>query len=196
MLTDIAILSARREFKGATKPRKLWDKRGLYLLLTVAGTALWRFKFVFGGVEKLIALGSYPDTSLKLAREKRDAARVQVAGGQNPSIERQKAKRNVANTFAEVAEEYVSKQVKKLAPRTVSKARSHLRMWVNPHLGNKPIRSIEAPDLLWVIRRIEVTGKIETAHKVKELCGRVFLYGVATSRCAHNIAARAGTPRR
>lgn len=189
MLTDIAITRAIRESKGATKPRKLFDERGLYLLLTRSGTALWRFKYVFEGREKLIGLGSYPDTSLKLAREKRDAARSQVAGGQNPSAERQRVKRAVANTFAEVAEEYVAKQAKKLAPRTITKARGHLRMWVNPYLGSMPIDRIDAPMLLAVLRRIELTGKIETAHKVKELCGRVFLYGVATGRCKHNIAA-------
>lgn len=189
MLTDTAIGRARRESKGATKPRKLFDERGLYLLLTPAGTALWRFKFVFEGVEKLIGLGSYPDMSLKVAREKRDAARIQVANGINPSAERQRIKNAIADSFAEVGEEYISKQAKKLAPRTISKARSHLRMWVNPYLGGKPIRSIEAPELLSVIRRIETTGKTETAHKVKELCGRVFLYGVATGRCVHNVAA-------
>ncbi len=189
MLTDIAITRARRDAKDITKPRKLFDERGLYLLLTPAGTALWRFKFVHGGKEKLIGLGSYPDVSLKVARERRDAARTQVAAGQNPSEERQKAKLAQANSFAEVAEEYVAKQANKLAPRTTSKSRGHLRMWINPHIGGRPIHEIEAPELLAVLRKIEVAGKTETAHKVKELCGRVFLYGVATGRCTRNVAA-------
>jgi integrase len=188
MLTDLAIAHAKRESKALAKPRKLFDKRGLYLLLTVAGTALWRFKFVFEGREKLIGLGSYPDTSLKRAREIRDEARKQVAAGVNPSAERKKAKLHVAHAFEDVAEEYVAKQAKKLAPRTITKARGHLRMWVNPHIGKRPIGDIQAPELLAALRKVEATGKIETAHKVKELCGRVFLYGVATGRCAHNVA--------
>jgi integrase len=202
MLTDIAIVRATREPRGP-KGRKLHDERGLYLLLTPAGTALWRFKYAFGrkvaatgkragklvGIEKLIGFGSYPETSLKRAREKRDEARQQIRDGIDPSAERQKATRMVANSFAEVAEEYVAKQEKKLAPRTITKARGHLRMWVNPHIGKKAIGDIQAPDLLYALRKVEATGKIETAHKVKELCGRVFLYGVATGRCKHNIAA-------
>lgn len=189
MLSDNRIARARREFKGPGKARKLPDERGLYLLLTPAGTALWRFRFVFEGKDQLIGLGAYPDVPLKRARERREEARRQLAEGINPSSERKKAKISIANSFAEVAEEYVAKQAKKLALRTTSKARGHLRMWVNPHLGARPIDRIDAPELLAVLRRIELTGKTETAHKVKELCGRVFLYGVATGRCKHNVAA-------
>jgi integrase len=189
MLSDLAITRAIRDSQGATKVRKLIDERGLYLLLTPARTALWRFRFVFEGKDRLIALGAYPDVSLKRAREKREEARRQVADGLNPTAERQKAKLSLVNSFAEVAEEYVAKQAKKLAPRTITKARGHLRMWVNPHVGARPIDRIDAPELLAVLRKVEATGKTETAHKVKELCGRVFLYGVATGRCKHNVAA-------
>lgn len=186
MLTDIAIVRARREPVGA-KGRRIYDERGLYLFLTPAGTALWRFKYAFDGREKLIGLGAYPDVSLKFAREKRDEARKLVAAGVDPSAERKKAK--LASEFADVAEEYVVQQAEKLAKRTTDKARWQLREFVNPILGRKAIGSITPADLLAVLRKVEARGNTETAHKTKELCGRIFLYGVATGRCDRNIAA-------
>ncbi|MFQ9868327.1 MAG: Arm DNA-binding domain-containing protein [Bilophila wadsworthia] len=65
-LTDTAIRAA----KPAKKQQKLFDAKGLYLLITPGGTKSWRLKYHFQGKEKLISLGTYPATSLKEARKK------------------------------------------------------------------------------------------------------------------------------
>ncbi len=179
-----------RGLKADNPKRKHADGDGLFILIDRDSGALsWRLKYRIDGREKLISFGGYPETSLKLAREKRFEARRLLANGVDPSVHRQMAKRAAANTFADVAEEYVKQQEEKLAARTVDKARWQLREFINPHLGRKPINEIAAQDLLAVLRRIEARGKTETAHKTKELCGRVFLYGVATGRCDRNVAA-------
>jgi hypothetical protein len=73
-LTDTEVRTA----KILDKPYKLADERGLYLLVNPTGSRLWRLKYRVAGVEKLLALGSYPDTSLqkcpgKTGRCKNDA---------------------------------------------------------------------------------------------------------------------------
>jgi hypothetical protein len=86
-LTELQIRAA----KPAAKAYKLYDERGLFMLVTPAGGRLWRFKYRQGGVEKLLTLGAYPDVSLKRAREKRDDARRNVADGIDSSGSRRKA---------------------------------------------------------------------------------------------------------
>ncbi len=190
-LTDTTIKVALRAAKHATKPVKLADGKGLHLLVKPNGSALWRFKYSMARYAhgNLISLGAYPEVPLKLARERRDEARKQIADGIDPSEARQDAKRATANTFAEVSELYIKLQEGRLAPRTVDKARWQLREFINPHLGRKPLNEITAPDLLLVLRKIEARGKIETAHKTKELCGRIFMFGIASGLCERNVAA-------
>ena len=76
-LTDTAIRAA----KPAEKQQKLFDAKGLYLLITPGGTKSWRLKYHFQGKEKLISLGTYPATSLKEAREKAADARKAIENG-------------------------------------------------------------------------------------------------------------------
>jgi len=87
-LTDKSILEAKPE----SKAKKLFDGGGLYIEVAPSGGRLWRLKYRFGGREKRLALGTYPDTSLKVAREKRDLARAMLASGVDPS-ERRKAEK-------------------------------------------------------------------------------------------------------
>ena len=84
ILTEMRVRGA----KPAEKPYKLFDERGLFMLVTPAGGRLWRFRYWIGGVEKLLTLGTYPDVSLKRAREKRDDARRLIADGIDPGAKR------------------------------------------------------------------------------------------------------------
>lgn len=179
MLTDKAIRNA----KPAPKLCKLWDEKGLYLLITLAGGKLWRFKFRFGGRENLLALGSYPDTSLKQARERRDTARKQIEAGIDPSAHRkmEKAKRG-ADTFEGIAREWLEKFSGGWAESHAETVKRRLERDVFPWLGGRPAREIAPPELLAVLRRIESRGALETAHRVKQVCGQVFRYAVATGR--------------
>jgi len=77
LLNEAKIRSARPQERAY----KLFDERGLFMLVTPTGGRLWRFRYRLGGVEKLLTLGAYPDVTLKRAREKRDDARKLVADG-------------------------------------------------------------------------------------------------------------------
>jgi integrase len=185
MLTDQAIRSA----KPSEKPYKLADGRGLTLLIKPNGSKLWRFRYRFDGLEKTLALGTYPDTSAKLARQKLDDARQLLAKGVDPSGRRQAEKVAVANTFESVAREWLTIQEKKLAATTYTKAVWTLETLIFPFIGNRPINEIKAADVLKVVRRIEDRGLHETAHRARQRCGQVFRFGIVTERCEHDITA-------
>ncbi len=188
-LTDVSIRSAQ----SAEKPYKLFDAHGLFLLVTPSGGKLWRFKYRFLGVEKLLALGAYPIVTLREARERRDEARRQLSRGVDPSAERKLAKRNAneaaANSFKSVAEEFIAVRLEAngKANSTVGKAKYFLAQL--GLIAQRPISQIEAAELLHELKKLEKQGKRETAQRTLNFASRVFRFGVASARCNHDPAA-------
>jgi integrase len=178
-----------RAAKPKDKPYKLFDERGLYLRVERSGGRLWRFRYHFGGKEKLLALGAYPDVSLKRAREKREEARRLVANGIDPSAQRQREKLSQTTTFESIADEWLSLQSNKLAQETQEILRSRLKSYLYPYIGARPIGAITASELLAALRKTEARGKHETAHRARALAGRIFRYAIATGRCERDVAA-------
>lgn len=182
-----------RSTKPADKAYKLADGGGLYLLITPAGGRLWRLKYRVGGKEKLLALGGYPDVGLALARARRDAARKLLAEGLDPGEHRKAAEadeaRKAANSFEVVALEWHAMKSKKWAKVTADKALVHLRTYTFPEIGHLPIAGIKAPALLGMLRKVEAKGVAYTATRVREMCGQIFRYGIATGRAEDNPAA-------
>lgn len=194
-----------RNIKRSDPRRRLSDGAGLYLLLFVKGGAHgWRLDYSVRGTRKTISLGTYPDTSLKLAREKAEAARQLVAAGMDPSEER-KAKRAQhvaareaakreqvglppAGSFEEVAREWFSVKRGEWAASYGDKIIRRLELDVFPWLGLHCIADISPQELLAVLRRIEERGVIETAHRALENCSQVFRYAVASGRAPSNPA--------
>ncbi|MBA3013563.1 MAG: tyrosine-type recombinase/integrase [Proteobacteria bacterium] len=180
-LTDTKV----RTIKPAEKPQKLFDGGGLFLLVTPTGGKLWRLKYRFGGIEKLLSLGAYPQTSLADARQKRDQASALMANGVDPN-DTKKAQKAASTqeteTFEVVAREWYAKFSPSWAASHSNKIIRRLELYVFPWLGAKPIKSITAPDLLSALRRIEAKGTLETAHRTQQNCGQVFRYAVATGR--------------
>ena len=187
-LSDTAIRNA----KPREKPVKLFDERGLFLMVTPAGGKWWRFRYTFDGKEKLLSLGVYPDVGLKDARERRDAARKLVADGINPSENRKAIKaakiERAANSFEVVAREWFAKHKPNWVEAHSSRIIRLLERDIFPWLGGKPIAEIRAPELLDVARRIEKRGALETAHRAIANCGQVFRYAVATGRADRDIS--------
>ena len=181
-LTDTTIRTA----KPGAKPAKLFDEGGLFLLVTPAGGKLWRLKYRHGGKEKLLALGAYPSVGLKQARLKRDEARALLAEGTDPGEARKAEKAaeaaKTANTLEAVGREWHAKMTPTWSVGHASNVISALERNIFPHLGNRPIAEITAPELLAVIRRIEARGAVDAAHRNLQVCGQVFRYAVATGR--------------
>ena len=188
-LTDTAIRNA----KPGAKPVKLFDERGLFLLVTPAGGKWWRLRYKFAGKEKLLSLGIYPDVGLKEARTRRDAARKLLADRIDPGEHRKAAKASraerAANSFEVVAREWYGKFAPNWAEHHGDRILRRFERDIFPWIGGRPIAEIKAPELLAVVRRIENRGAIETAHRALANCGQVFRYAIATGRADRNIAA-------
>jgi integrase len=182
MLTETAIRSA----KPREKPYKLFDERGLYLLVAPTGGRLWRFRYRHGGKEKLLALGAYPDVPLRRAREKRDEARRLVADGIDPNVQRQKDKATLCHTFEIVAREWLEMLKNGIKASTFERERSQLERFVFPDLGSRPIAQLTTPEILTVLRKIEARGTTDTAHRVRSSCVRILRYAAQIGR-SHNV---------
>ncbi len=179
--------------KPKEKPYKLYDEKGLYALVTPKGGKLWRFKYRFGGKEKLLALGTYPEISLKEAHDRRDKARELVALGQDPSEVRKAAEaeqaKAITDTFEAVAREWFANRSTTWVPAHADKIIRRLERDVFPYLGSRGIADIKPAELLEVMRHIEARGANETTHRALQSCGQIFRYAIATGRAERDIAA-------
>jgi len=180
-LTDMQI----RNIRPATKITQYTDNRGLYVEVHPNGSKLWRYKYRFMGKQKRIALGRYPDVGLAEARQRRDDARRKLEGGTDPSAERKREKLvaafSAANTFVEIAREYIDKRVAEGQSDATTQKANWLLEQLKP-IWTFPIADIKPVDLLAALKRVEAQGKYETARRCRSFAGRVFRYAVATGR--------------
>ncbi|MBB4843381.1 integrase [Paucibacter oligotrophus] len=189
MLTDPACKQATCP---QDKPRvRLADERGLYLEVAPNGSKRWFFKYRFAGKEKRLALGNYPEVTLKVAREGRDDARKTRAAGTDPVQQRQQDNANKqvssASTYEAVAREFHSIQA--AAKWSSGHARKWLRtqeLYLFPEIGTLPLSSIRAAAILRALRKVEAKGIVNTAHELRTMAGQVFRHGVVTERCEKN----------
>jgi integrase len=190
MLTDAKI----RSLKPASKPYKQYDQRGLFLKVSPTGAKLWRLRYQFAGKSKLISLGQYPVVGVAEARRKRDGYLEDIRDGVDPAARRKAQKRSAASSsersLETVAREwhenlYQHEVVPKQAERTLRR----LELYVFPKLGSMPIEEIEPVHILPVLREIEKTGKIDTAHRTRSALSAVFRYAIATGRAKRDQTA-------
>jgi len=192
-LNNVRVESA----KPGEKQYKLADERGLYLLVHPNGSKWWRLKYRFGPrrdgkpgkAEKVLALGVFPEVSLKRAREKRDDARRLLSDGVDPSAQRQADEhaQRIAHlhTFKAVANAWMERN-KNWTESHVKRTRRRFETHVFPWVGDRAIRDVKRPEIREVLRRIESTGWTETAHRVLQLCNSVFEYANNDEIADHN----------
>jgi len=187
-LTDTAIRNA----KSKERPYKLFDEKGLYLLVNKVGK-YFRFDYRYAGKRKTLAHGVYPDVKLAEARKKRDEARKLLQNGVDPAQYRKETKamqkQQAANSFEAVAREWFTKYNHIWTEGHSKTIISRLELNIFPWLGTRSVASITAPELLAALRRIEKRGALETAHRVKQICGQVFRYAIATGRAERDPSA-------
>lgn len=171
---------------------RLFDAGGLYLEVMPTGAKYWRWKYRFQGKEKRLALGSYPDVSLKQARSDRDAARLTLTGGTDPAQarkdERLQRQIRIGNTFEAVARAWHANWKTARSERHADYVIRRLEADVFPVLGSKPIAEITAPQLLTLAKRVESRGALDIARRTLQTCGQVFAYAVAHGLAERNPA--------
>lgn len=191
-LTDTQIRSA----KPQEKPYKLFDSGGLFLFLPTSGGKLWRLKYRLNNKENLLALGAYPEVSLREAREKRDLAKKLIVAGIDPNADkkRKSVEAQIAsdNTFKAIAAEFINKKAQDgLAAATINKSRWFASL-LDGDLGKRPVSEIEPHEILACIKKIEKKGHHETAKRMRAFASRVFRYAIITSRARVNPASELG----
>ncbi len=181
-LTAIKIKNA----KPNKKAYKLMDGAGLYLLINKSGGKYWRYNYRYMGKHKTLSIGVYPEVSLKEARELHYQARRLLSDGIDPTHERKLEKamklEQSENSFEAIALEWLGRQRPTWAKSHTDNVEGRLRNHVFEYIGKRPIAEITAPELLTMLRRIELVGHHETAHRVRSVCGQVFRYAIVTGR--------------
>ncbi len=191
-LTDAKIRAA----KPKAKPYKMADDQGLYLLINPQsprypkGSRLWRWRYSWGGRERLLALGAYPDRSLAKARDERDKHRQALQAGRDPGAERQVAKAlarvGTARSFEAVARDWHARRMIIWTPAHAKEVITSLEAFIFPEFGSVDIGAITTPMALAALRHVEDRGTINTAHRLRTTLEHVFAYAIASGISENN----------
>ena len=192
MLTDSAIKRLKPPPPEQTAPDKHSDALGLQLHIFATGRMSWIYAYRHDGKQRTLTIGKYPSVSLADARRKRDGARQQIQQGIDPNQTKQQAKRTeeCLDTFAHIAHQWLSDQADAVKPITQTRSRRMLENDLIPMIGDKPIRSLKASDILAAAKKVEDRGAAEVARRVIRLAGSVLRYAIR-----HDLADNDPTPR-
>ena len=191
MLTDAQCRNAT--CPPEKKRERLSDAGGLYLEVSPNGSKRWFWKYRLAGLEKRLAMGSYPDVGLTAARKARDAAKKGKAEGSDPvqvrKVEKLKATTPAGDTFKATALEWYAMKLDSWSGHYAIREKRNLEKDLFPFLGARHIGEIEAIELLATVRRVEERGALDVAHRVLTTAGQVWRYAVATGRASRDVSA-------
>ncbi|QDK32585.1 tyrosine-type recombinase/integrase [Sphingomonas sp. IC081] len=194
MLTELQCRAA----KTADKALKLTDAQGLHLYVTTSGHKSWRYKYRFGGKERRIVFGPYPEISLRKAREMRDDARIELREGRDPGLEyKRRATRRAAGVeddrrFRSVATRWHSLQEPQWKARHAQDVLGSLESEVFPAIGDLEISELRPAQIRELLEAVQSRGAIETAHRLRQRISAVFRFAIASGLADMDPAAAIG----
>lgn len=178
-------------WSGKPSGDKLADEKGMFLLVNKSGK-YWKLKYRHAGKEKKLALGVYPDVSLKEARAKRDEARRMIAEGYDPSLVRKQEKiaSRLASesSFEALAREWHHSQLAIWSSGHATRVIESLEADAFPELGLVPVTELTAPMMLDTLRKVEKRGATETAGRILQRYSAIMRYAIQTGRAKYNPA--------
>ena len=178
-LTDTAVRNA----KPTSKPYKLTDGGGLYLLVTPTGSKLWRYKYRIAGKEGTYAIGAYPTLGSQ-ARVEHAKSRELVSTGTHPRHHRQteclRRLAESANTFEAVAKDWIAKNSARWSPYYLRQVQRFMVSDVFPQIGTLPFGQVTSAHILKVIKQAEARGAETVALLIRQWCSAIFRYAVQT----------------
>jgi integrase len=175
MLSDIKI----RKALPREKVYRLSDGRGLSIEIKPNGSKLWRFRYAFAGVAKMISLGVYPEVGLSEARDKLHEVRKLVSAGDDPSVVRRVERKGLEHSFEDAAKDWFAIREKDYGERNAKELWGRIEKDLLPQLGSRPIGKIQAYEVLGVLRRVEARGAVESAHRLLGWSRQIFRHAVA-----------------
>lgn len=194
-LTDTTLKAKTHRDKktgmARTPPYKLYDEKGLFLIVNANGGKWWRLKYRFDDKEKTLSLGTYPEIKLAGARARRDEAREMIENGIDPGENRKAEKQakagDTVNSFEAIAREWLATKMQSRSESYRNNVLRRFELYLFPWVGKKAISELSAPELLGAVRRIEKLNKAETAYRTLQAAGQVFRYAVQTGRALRDI---------
>ncbi|CAM3333514.1 tyrosine-type recombinase/integrase [Klebsiella grimontii] len=184
-LTDIKVRTA----KPTDKQYKLTDGSGMHLLVHPNGSKYWRLQYRFGGKQKMLALGVYPEVSLADARARRDEARKLLANGIDPGDKKKndKVEQEEARTFEQLAIEWHATN-KKWSEEHSRRVLKSLEDNLFPAIGKRNIAELKTRDLLAPIKAVEMSGRLEIASRLQQRTTAIMRYAVQSGLLDYNPA--------
>lgn len=184
-LTDIKVRTA----KPTDKQYKLTDGNGMHLLIHPNGSRYWRLQYRFGGKQKMLALGVYPEVSLADARARRDEARKLLANGIDPGDKKKndKVEQEEARTFEQLAIEWHATN-KKWSEEHSRRVLKSLEDNLFPAIGKRNIADLKTRDLLAPIKAVELSGRLEVASRLQQRTTAIMRYAVQSGLLDYNPA--------
>ena len=187
-LTELGI----KKSKSSIKEKKLYDGKGLYLLLHTNGSKYWRVKYRFLSKEKVFSLGVWPNISLTEARKIRNEVKLVLNSGQDPNVVKNNILLNKQvdqlNTFKAVADEWLLIKEKEWKQNNFQDVKRAIENHLYPDLGHRPLSEITSAELLLVLKKIEGQGKYEATRRARQKCEAIFRYANLSQRCENNPA--------
>jgi integrase len=190
-LSDTRLRSA----KPRAKPYKIHDSDGLFLIVRPKGSRWWRLRYFWQGKEQLLSLGTYPEISLAIARQRRDDARELVANGVNPSVDRRQKKaserESAERTYGAIAKQWLELTGKgrEWTVDHVERVRRRQEVHAWPWIGRKPIADVTDDDVLACLKRVADKGLLDTAHRLRADCDSIFAYAKKWKMIRYNPVA-------
>ncbi|HHU9766246.1 TPA: tyrosine-type recombinase/integrase [Escherichia coli] len=178
-----------RNLKPSSKPIKLSDSHGLYLLVNPGGSRIWYLKYRFGGKESRVSLGAYPLISLAEARQQRDAIRKLLAQNINPAQQRmdEKAATSPEKCFKKVALGW-HKTNKKWSPDYAERILASMNNHIFPAIGHLPVTTLKTQHFTALLRVIEDKGFLEVASRTRQQLCNIMRYAVQQGLTENNPA--------
>nr|WP_314464374.1 integrase arm-type DNA-binding domain-containing protein [uncultured Novosphingobium sp.] len=165
---------------------KLTDGGGLHLFVQPNGSKLWRMKYRFGGKEKLLSFGKYPDVPLAAARTKRDEARVCLAEGRDPGVVRAEEQEVAARTFEKAARAWHANRSDSLNAAHAKRVLSRMESDVFPVIGHRPLTEVAVAEILAMIRKIEARGALDISRRANQCVSQVYRFAIANGWAREN----------
>ena len=181
-LTDTEV----KNLKPKDKDYKLSDGNNLFIVVRKSGSKFFRFDFTFNNKRQSMSLGSYPEVTLKDAREKRNKAKENLKNGINP-IETKNSNFKLETTFKYISDKWLELQKNGWSISNYNKIKSNLENNAYPFIGNKNIQDITRRDILLLAERMEKRDAIEYANRLLNNIQRIYKYAVTNEYTEHNI---------
>ena len=181
-----------KAIKPTGKQQKIADGNGLVLLVMTNGSKVWRYRYRYNGVEKMLSLGKYPAVTLKEARAERERVSGLLAQGIDPSTERKEAKIKQAfaieNDFKSVARAWWELWRVKYSKAHADKIWVRIDRDVNSIIGNYPIKDVTPSLIILCIKGIVERGALDVAQRAFANIVNVFKYAKTHELIENNPA--------